>query len=308
MLTATFTAGELPPPGVGLTAASDSPPAIAWSAAESVANSFVELTKLVERASPFTCTIVVGTNPVPVTVSRVEPAVPATTVLGETDIVPGVGLFTASDAELDTPPPGPGFTAVMASIPALARSPCVSATLTEVALTYVVGRVAPFTNTVVPATNPVPVTATVALGAPTCTVEGTNAVTVGDGFVTINGAVPEAPPPGCGLLTFISSVPAVVRSVAGSDTVSWVSLTYVVVRGLPFTVVTTPETKFVPVIVTFVLAEPISVAAGARVVTVGIGLSTCSVVAVLPFAVTVEVRTASARTWPVCNCAAGTVA
>ena len=86
------------------------------------------------------------------------------------------------------------------------------------------------------------------------------------------------------------------------------SLTYVVVRGLPFIVATTPGTKFVPVIVTVVLPEPISVAAGARLVTVGTGLSTVNDVPVVAFVVTVDVRTATPSTSPVCSCEAGTVA
>src|SRR5438309_704025 len=71
-------------------------------------------------------------------------------------MVPGAGLLTVTAAELDTPPPGPAFTAEIARVPGLPRSACVSATAKDVPLMYVVGRVAPLTNTAVPARNPVP--------------------------------------------------------------------------------------------------------------------------------------------------------
>ena len=64
------------------------------SAAVSATLTWVELMNVVVRAEPLTWMTVVGTNPVPVTVSTVE-VTPITSLVGETDAIVGAGLSTS---------------------------------------------------------------------------------------------------------------------------------------------------------------------------------------------------------------------
>src|SRR5262249_132396 len=66
----------------------------------------------------------------------------------------------------------------------------------------------------------------------------------------------EAPPPGAGLTTVISAVPAEEMSALVIAAVSWEALTKVVVRALPFHCTTAPDTKPVPLTVNVNAAPP----------------------------------------------------
>ena len=55
-------------------------------------------------------------NPVPFTV-KVNCAPPAVVEVGEIEMVVGAGFFTVNVCAPDVPPPGPGFTTVMESVP-----------------------------------------------------------------------------------------------------------------------------------------------------------------------------------------------
>jgi hypothetical protein len=81
------------------------------------------------------------------------------------------------------PPPGAGLLTVICPVPAFCRSVAVSATFTEVAFTYVVGREDPFHRTLEFAWNPVPVAVTVA-AAPCATEFGAIALRTGIALVT----------------------------------------------------------------------------------------------------------------------------
>lgn len=83
---------------------------------------------------------------------------------------------------------------------------------------------------------------------------------------------PDVPPPGVGLVTVTVAVPATARSGAGTDAVTLVLLTKVVVSGAPAHCTTDPETKFVPVTVRVKDAPPAVPLAGESEVTVGSGL------------------------------------
>jgi hypothetical protein len=92
--TATVAAVEVPPPGVGFTAVKERPPAADRSATVSATLTCVALVNVVVRAVPLTLMTVVGTNPVPVTVSTFEVA-PVTSMAGEIDPIVGAGLSTS---------------------------------------------------------------------------------------------------------------------------------------------------------------------------------------------------------------------
>src|SRR2546422_935528 len=79
---------ELPPPGVGLKTVADAVPAVAMSLAEIAACSRVLLTKVVDRSLPFHRTTDEAMKFVPVAV-RVNPAPPATALLGEIELSVG---------------------------------------------------------------------------------------------------------------------------------------------------------------------------------------------------------------------------
>src|SRR5882724_2571803 len=104
-------------------------------------------------------------------------------------IAPGTGLLIAIPDDAEMPPPGAGLTAVMPSVPALARSADVRATFMAVALINVAGRAAPFTSTPVPATKPVPTILTIVAADPAFNVLGERDATVGAGFVTTRAIV-----------------------------------------------------------------------------------------------------------------------
>jgi hypothetical protein len=111
----------------------------------------------------------------------------------------------------------------------------------------------------------------------------------------------EVPPPGAGLKTVMSNVPAAVRSLAGIAAVSCVPLTKVVVRFDPLNCTTEVDTKFVPFTVRVKSRSPTVLLVGEMLVVVGKGLFTVTAspddqadsllvcIAHLPFAVTVKV-------------------
>lgn len=122
----------------------------------------------------------------------------------------------------EVPPPGAGFTAVKDRVPVADTSADVSATLTWVALTNVVGRALPFTSITVDATKPVPVIVITGEEAPTASVVGLIAEIVGAGFgaMIVNVAGAEVPPPGFAFTAVRERLPAVDMSAALSVTLT----------------------------------------------------------------------------------------
>jgi hypothetical protein len=95
----------VPPPGAVLTTATPTLRAVETSAALIAARSSVLLTKVVGRASPFQCATELDTNPVRAAVS-VNPAPPATTLVGDTDVSEGTGLPGCLSLSLPSKHPG----------------------------------------------------------------------------------------------------------------------------------------------------------------------------------------------------------
>src|SRR5580704_13610930 len=86
---------DVPPPGAGLLTVTANVPPFAISVARMVAVSSVALTKVVARADPAHFTTEVLTKFLPVTVI-VNPAPPAFAVLGESEVIAGMGLSMTS--------------------------------------------------------------------------------------------------------------------------------------------------------------------------------------------------------------------
>jgi len=99
---------ELPPPGAGLTTVMGTFPPAAISLAEIWAVSTVELLKVVVRMLPFHCTVEDEMKLLPFTVS-VNAAPPAVALLGEIEVIAGMGFGVGGGGfeEAEEPPPHP---------------------------------------------------------------------------------------------------------------------------------------------------------------------------------------------------------
>jgi hypothetical protein len=87
----------------------------------------------------------------------------------------------------------------------------------------------------------------------------------------------DVPPPGERFITVTDAVPAVAMSLAGTEPVNFVPLTYVVVSPVPFHCTVEVETKLVPVTVRVNGAPPAVALEGESAVAVGNGLLMVSV-------------------------------
>jgi hypothetical protein len=86
---------DVPPPGAGLTATSEIFPGLAKSDEVIATLAWVELIYVVVRVLPFTCIVVAGMNPVPVTDTTATDA-PVATLVGENPVTVGDGLSTSN--------------------------------------------------------------------------------------------------------------------------------------------------------------------------------------------------------------------
>ena len=121
LTTASVNGDDVPPPGAALLTVMERFPGDATSLAGMDAVSWVELTNVVVRADPLTCTSDPLTKLLPLTVS-VNPARPADTLAGEMLDMEGAGLLTASESADEVPPPGAALLTVMERLPADATS------------------------------------------------------------------------------------------------------------------------------------------------------------------------------------------
>lgn len=189
--------------------------------------------------------------------------------------------------EFDVPPPGVGFTTVIAAVPLAAISAAVIAAVSEVALTNVVVRALPFHCAVDPLMKLVPVSVIVNAAPPAPVNVGEIAVSVGTGFgaVIVNVSAFDVTPDGnpcarafaplkttVGVNTCTDAVPAVAISAAVIAAVSCVELTNVVVRLLPFHCATEVLMKLLPFKVIVNAAPPAIAEFGASEVSAGIGV------------------------------------
>jgi hypothetical protein len=134
---------DVPPPGPGLLTVTEVVPGFAMSAALIVALILVALENVVVRDEPFQFTTEVETKFVPVTVS-VNAAPPWLVPAGDSLVTVGTGLLMVNVFDADVPPPGLGLLTVMDAVPALLRTLDGTVAVSEVLLTNVVVRFAPF--------------------------------------------------------------------------------------------------------------------------------------------------------------------
>ena len=179
-------------------------------------------TNVVVRAVPFQWTELPCTKFVPVRV-RVKAAPPSMRDAGESEVRVGTGLSTTTGSVDDAPPPGAGFATETVSVPANAMSLAVMAAVTCVALTKVVVRGEPFHWTVAPFTKPVPLAVKVNAAPPARVDAGDTEVRAG-GTLSMAKVAGFDSLPAVGLKTVTETLPATVRSLAGTTAVSSVAL------------------------------------------------------------------------------------
>jgi hypothetical protein len=267
---------EVPPPGVGFTTVMDAVPAVAISPAVIAAVTVVLEMKVVARAKPLKSTVEDALKLVPVTVS-VRPFPPAMVEVGEIEIVVGTGLLTVSVCAPDVPPPGPGFTTVMESVPPTVISAAGTVMVTVVLEISVVTNGTPLKSTVEEALKLVPVTVSVNDDPPAVVEVGEMELVVGTGLLIVSVCAFEVPPPGVGFTTVMDAVPAVAISPAVIVAVSVVEETKIVLRAEPLKSTVDDALKLVPVTVKVNCTPPASVEVGLIAVVVGTGFLTVSV-------------------------------
>ena len=171
-------------------------------------------------------------------------------------------------------PPPAGFVTVTFTVPAAAMSAAGTVATIWVLVTDdgVIAGLNP-KLTVAPATKPVPVRVKVKAAPPIAAEAGAIEVSVGpETALIVNDRLPDAPPPGAGLVTATVAVPAVAISAAVMAAVNCVALTNVVVLAAALNFTTDVETKPVPLTVRVKAAPPAVALVGEREVAVGAGL------------------------------------
>jgi hypothetical protein len=144
----------------------------------------VVLTKVVVRALPFQLTTELEIKLVPFTFI-VKAAPPAVALLGERDVIVGLGLFvavTVKESALEIPPPGAGFVTVTWAVPAVAISAAAIVAVSCVVLTNVVKCALPFQLTIDLGRKFVPFTVRVNAAPAAVELIGEREVTVGAGL------------------------------------------------------------------------------------------------------------------------------
>ncbi len=139
-----------------------------------------------------------------------------------------------------------------------------------VLLTNAVVLAEPFQFTVKPDKKFNPFTVSVKAGPVATALEGEREVIVGPVVVKVRAF--EVPPPGAGFETVTCAEPVLAISVEGIAAVTFVPLTKVVVRLLPFQCACKPEIKPAPVSVNVKSGPPAAVLEGDRETRVGTGL------------------------------------
>lgn len=157
-----------------------------------------------------------ATKPVPLSVS-VKAGLPATTVLGDklASVGTELGSSTVKAVALVAVPPG----VVTATKPLVAPTGTVKVSVAA-SSTVKPPTFAPFKVTAVAPVRLVPVTVTL---LPTSPLAGAKLSSAGAGVVTVKVTGADVPPPGTGVVTVTSKLPAVATAVAATCAVSCVA-------------------------------------------------------------------------------------
>jgi hypothetical protein len=155
LLTVNVCAPDVPPPVGGLYTVTCAVPAVAISVTGIRNDNSVLLVNNVVRPLPFQRTTEAAVKPLPVTVTCTGLFVPAVALLGESDVMAGVGLASMVNVSaLETPPPR--LRTVTCDVPAAARSLAGILAVMDVDETSVVVRSLPLQRTTDSALKPLP--------------------------------------------------------------------------------------------------------------------------------------------------------
>jgi hypothetical protein len=222
-------------------------PAAAIKLAGTGALSWPELTKVVVRAVAFQRTTAPDTKALPFTVS-VKTGPPAVAEFGLREAIAGAAAIVNGDPLVVIP----AESTVIEAVPAAAISVAGTRAVSWLALTKVVVRGVPFQRAAASAAKALPFTVSVKAALPAVAefglreaIAGAAAMVSGDPLVVIPAES-----------TVTEAVPAVAIRVAGTRAVSWLALTKVVVRGVPFQRAAASAAKALPFTVSVKAGPP----------------------------------------------------
>jgi len=221
---------------------------------------------------------------------RVKAPPPGGRKPGLSEMIEGTGLLPAAVTlklrTLEIPPPGPGLNTLTPKVPTAETSEAGMATVRRVALTNVVGRLAPFHRASEVFKKFDPLTVSVKAPLPGDVMVGVMLLIVGTGLpaalITKFTAL-EIPPPGAGLETVTGTVPADAISAAVMEAASWLTVKNVVGRFEPFQRTIDPFMKFDPLTRRVKPAAPAVVDDGFRLAIAGMGFAAAFTVKLTAF-------------------------
>lgn len=174
---------DVPPPGAGFVTVTFGVPAVNISEVAMAAVNWLALLKVVVLVDPLNLTTEPDTKPEPFTV-KVKAAPPAVVLVGESDVIPTVGLLIVNCTLAEAPPPGAGFVTETFAVPAVAISAAAMAAVNWVALWNVVVLETPLNFTIDVERKPVPFTVNVNPAPPSVALVGEMDVAAGAGLLT----------------------------------------------------------------------------------------------------------------------------
>src|SRR5437667_342959 len=198
----TAKSSELEAPTPGFTTVMANVPVVFNCAAVTAAVNEVLLPNVVVSAVPAKCTTAPSTKFVPVTVS-VNDVAPTIAPVCERPVIAATGFTTVKSIPLEAATPG--FTTVMANVPAVFNCAAVTAAVNEVLLPKVVVSAAPAKCTTAPLTKFVPVTVSVSGVAFSVALVCERPVMAATGFTIVKSIPLEASTPG--FTTVMANVP-----------------------------------------------------------------------------------------------------
>jgi hypothetical protein len=226
---------DVPPPGVGFVTLTAGVPAVATSVARIAAINCVALTNVVVLGAPPKFTVEVEIKFAPFTVNE-NPAEPAVTPVGESEVMDGRGLPLPVPVIVKVMPfegAPPGFVTVTNGVPGLATSVAATTAIMKPEFSNSEGSTLEPKVTVAPGKKFVPKTLRTSTPDPAATVVGDSEVSVTTGVMTLKVTEFEGPPPGVGFVTITAGVPPAAISVAKIAAVICVTETNVVVFAVP---------------------------------------------------------------------------
>lgn len=259
-LTVNVAAAEVPPAAVTVTLTL---PAVAIRLAGTRATSSSELTNTVSKAVLPNFVTALSVKLVPSIINR-NATPPLVAESGLKLVMVGSGGLMVNVAPVEVPP---AVVTVTLILPAVAIRLAGTDAASSVELMNIVVSAVPPHLIVAADVKFLPLTVRRNAAPPAVAELGLKLVIVGSGGLMVNVAAAEVPP---AVVTVTLAVPTVEIRLAGTEAVSSVELTRIVVSAVPPHLATAPEAKFVPSIFSVKATPPAVAESGLRLVIVGI--------------------------------------